>query len=106
MTENVGPLLDEYRYGDASRFPRALGAPDEAAPLVAFLASSAARHLNGLFFSLGGDKLSVWDQAREVRCAFKQGGWAIEDLEESLEFALGADLNAGWNVLPAPSPSS
>lgn len=106
MTANLGNLLEDYRYGDESRFPRALGEPDEAAPLVVFLASRAARRLNGLFLSLGGDKLSVWDQAREVRCAFKQGGWGVEDLEESLEFALGADLNAGWNVLPMASPSS
>jgi NAD(P)-dependent dehydrogenase (short-subunit alcohol dehydrogenase family) len=104
MTESLEDLLEEYRYGDESRFPRALGQPREAAPLVVFLASKAARHLNGLFISLGGDKLSVWDQAREVRCAFKQGGWGVEDLEQSLEFALGSDLNAGWNVVPlAPS---
>ncbi len=106
MTESVPELLEEYRYGEKSRFPRALGSAEEAAALVVFLASPAARHLNGMFLSLGGDKLSVWDRAREVRCAFKQGGWAVEDLEESLEFALGADLNAGWNVLPMASPSS
>ena len=104
MTERLGDLLQEYRYGDETRFPRALGSPEEATALVVFLASKAAAHLNGRFLSLGGDKLSVWDQAREVRCAFKQGGWSVQDLEESLEFALGSDLNAGWNVLPiAPS---
>lgn len=38
--------------------------------------------------------------------AFKQGGWALEDLEESLDFALGADLSGGWNVLPAALPTT
>jgi 3-oxoacyl-[acyl-carrier protein] reductase len=98
MTENLDPLLDEYRYGAKTDFPRALGEPDEAAPLVVLLASERWRRLNGLFLSLGGDKLSIWERAKEVRCAFKQGGWSLADLDRSLEFALGSDLNAGWNL--------
>jgi NAD(P)-dependent dehydrogenase (short-subunit alcohol dehydrogenase family) len=104
MTENLGEFLEEYRYGDAESFPRALGEPEEAAPLVVLLASKRLPELNGLFLSLGGDKLSIWDRAREVRCAFKEGGWSIDDLARSIEFTLGADLNAGWALWdPAPS---
>jgi NAD(P)-dependent dehydrogenase (short-subunit alcohol dehydrogenase family) len=96
MTENPDQLLGEYHAGEPADFPRALGAPDEAAPLVVLLVSERWRHLNGLFLSLGGDKLSIWDRAKEVRCAFKEGGWSLDDLDRSIEFTLGADLNAGW----------
>jgi NAD(P)-dependent dehydrogenase (short-subunit alcohol dehydrogenase family) len=98
MTENAGDLLSDYGYGDPDSFPRALGEPAEAAPLVVLLASERWRHLNGLFLSLGGDKLSIWDRAHEVRCAFKSGGWSFDDLDRSIEFALGRDLNTGWNI--------
>jgi hypothetical protein len=27
-----------------------------------------------------------------------EGGWAIEEIDRSIEFALGADLNAGWDI--------
>jgi len=106
MTENLDELLRDYRYDDADGF-RALGEPEEAAPLVVLLASEFGRRLNGLFLSLAGDKLSIWDRSHEVRCAFKAGGWALEDLERSLEFALGSDLNTGWHLWEAiPSTTS
>ncbi|HKP18529.1 MAG TPA: SDR family NAD(P)-dependent oxidoreductase [Gaiellaceae bacterium] len=106
MTENLDELLRNYRYDDTDGF-RALGESEEAAPLVVLLASDSGRRLNGLFLSLAGDKLSIWDRAREVRCAFKSGGWTLGDLERSLEFALGSDLNTGWQLLePAPSTTS
>ena len=106
MTESAPDLLADYRYGETDAFPRALGEPSESAPLVVLLASERWRHLNGLFLSLGGDKLSIWDRAREVRCAFNAGGWSYADLDRSIEFALGSDLNAGWNVWqPEPSTS-
>lgn len=98
MTESAAELMSTYRYGRKEEFPRALGEPDEAAPIVVLLSCARWRHLNGLFLSLGGDKLSIWDRAREVRCAFKPSGWSVEDLERSIEFTLGADLNAGWDI--------
>ena len=105
MTESAPDLLADYRYGEPDAFPRALGEPAESAPLVVLLASERWRHLNGLFLSLGGDKLSMWDRAREVRCAFNAGGWSYDDLDRSIEFALGSDLNAGWNVWQPASPT-
>ncbi len=89
-----------------ARRAQPLGEPDEAAPLVVLLASERWSRLNGLFLSLGGDKLSIWDRAREVRCAFKEGGRSLEELDRSIEFALGTDLNAGWNVWHTASPST
>jgi hypothetical protein len=104
MTESAPDLLRDYGYGEDGAL-RALGEPSESAPLVVVLASERWQHLNGLFLSLGGDKLSIWDRAHEVRCAFNAGGWSSADLDRSIEFALGSDLNAGWNVWqPEPSP--
>jgi len=97
MTENLDSVLADYRYGPPEDYPRAIGEAAEAAPLVALLASKRWSRLNGLFLSLGGDKLSIWDRSREIRCAFKEGGWRIDDLDRSLEFALAGDLAAGWD---------
>jgi NAD(P)-dependent dehydrogenase (short-subunit alcohol dehydrogenase family) len=105
MTENLPEFLEEYGYADLDEFPRALGEPHEAAPLVVLLVWGRLR-VNGLFLSLGGDKLSIWDRAREVRCAFKEGGWSADELARSLEFTLGKDLNTGWALWEtAPSPT-
>jgi NAD(P)-dependent dehydrogenase (short-subunit alcohol dehydrogenase family) len=107
MTENLDELLDDYGYGPKGTFPRAIGEPEDAAPLVVLLASDRWRHLNGMLLSLGGDKLSVWEPAREVGWAFKQGGWSVADLEESIDFVLGGDPSGGpitWKRQPAEKP--
>ena len=98
MTEDLPELLEAYRYGPPERFPRALGEPEEVAPLIVLLASDRWSRLNGRLLSLGGDKLSVWRGPEEHRSAFLQGGWSLEHLERSLELALGPEL--------APPPSS
>jgi NAD(P)-dependent dehydrogenase (short-subunit alcohol dehydrogenase family) len=92
MTEPLEQVLEEYRYGPRSSFPRALGEASEAAPLVVMLASGRWSGLNGAFLSLGGDKLSMWTPPQELRTAFHQGGWTVADLERSTEFALGIDV--------------
>ena len=98
MTVDLPELLEAYRYGPPERFPRALGEPEEVAPLIVLLASERWSRLNGRLLSLGGDKLSVWHGPQEHRSAFLQGGWSLDRLESTLELALGPEL-----ALP-PSP--
>jgi NAD(P)-dependent dehydrogenase (short-subunit alcohol dehydrogenase family) len=91
MTEGLPDLLEEYRYGPPGRFPRALGEPEEVAPLIVLLASGRFSRLNGRLLSLGGDKLSIWRAPEEYRSAFLQGGWSLDDLASTLELALGPE---------------
>ena len=81
MTAGLGSLLEEYRYGPPERFSRALGSPEEAAPLVALLCTPKWSRLSGRFLSLGGDKLSLSEPPLEQRTAFKSGGWSLADLD-------------------------
>jgi NAD(P)-dependent dehydrogenase (short-subunit alcohol dehydrogenase family) len=93
MTANLPDLLARYRYAPTSAgFPRAMGGPNECAPLVVLLASERWQHLNGLLLSLGGDRLSLWEPPAETHTAFLHGGWSVEELDRSLEFAVGLDL--------------
>jgi NAD(P)-dependent dehydrogenase (short-subunit alcohol dehydrogenase family) len=98
MTEALPDLLEAYRYGGPERFPRALGEPEEVAPLIVLLAGERWRHVTGRMLGLGGDKLALWRAPDECRSAFLQGGWSLADLEDSLELALGPDA--------APPPST
>ena len=59
---------------------------------MALLCTPEWSRLSGRFLSLGGDKLYFWEPPLEQRTAFKSGGWSLADLDEHLEFALGADL--------------
>jgi 3-oxoacyl-[acyl-carrier protein] reductase len=95
MTEGLGEVLAQYRFGPPEAFPRALGEAAESAPLVALLASPRWSSLNGLLLSLGGDKLSIWQPPQETRIAFAQGGWSVAELDRCIEFVLGALPRAG-----------
>jgi 3-oxoacyl-[acyl-carrier protein] reductase len=92
MTEGLPDLLEAYRYGPPERFPRALGAAEDVAPLIVLLASERWSRLNGLLLGLGGDKLSLWRAPYEHRIAYLQGGWSVDDLAESLELTLGPEV--------------
>jgi 3-oxoacyl-[acyl-carrier protein] reductase len=105
MTEDLPDLLEAYHYGPPERFPRALGEPEEVAPLIVLLASERWSRLNGRLLSLGGDKLSIWRGPEEQRTAFLQGGWSLDDLEGMLELALGSELAPPPAARPTQSPA-
>ena len=109
MTEGLPHLLEAYRYAPEGGFPRALGEASEVAPLIVLLAGERWSRLNGLMLSLGGDKLSLWEPPAETRSAFLCGGWSLEDLDRSMEFALGRELEpdgTGSIVPAAPSTTT
>jgi NAD(P)-dependent dehydrogenase (short-subunit alcohol dehydrogenase family) len=101
MTEDLPDLLDEYRYGPpGENFPRAIGAPEEVAPLIVLLASERWSRLNGRLLSLGGDKLAIWRPPEEHWTAYLQGGWSLADLAAAREL----ELELGLDPAPPPSP--
>ena len=60
-----------------------LGPPEDAAPLVVFLASDAAAGITGQCIGIGGDKLSLWSHPEEIAVEFADGGWSAAAIAQA-----------------------
>jgi NAD(P)-dependent dehydrogenase (short-subunit alcohol dehydrogenase family) len=86
MTETVPflqPYIDALRAGDPlppfARQQLGFGTPQDAAGLVAFLASDAAAGITGQAVGIGGDRLALWSHPAEVAIEFADGtGWSAD----------------------------
>jgi NAD(P)-dependent dehydrogenase (short-subunit alcohol dehydrogenase family) len=67
-------------------------APEDVAPMVAFLASDAAAHVNGQFFLCAGTTYSLLSQPRPVKTIFKRGRWTLDELDEIVPQTLAEGL--------------
>lgn len=75
-------------------------APEDVAPMVAFLASDAAAGVNGQFFLCAGTSYSLLSQPRPMKTIFKTGRWTLDELDEIVPQTLAAGL-----ANPAPPRS-
>lgn len=66
--------------------------PEDVAPMVAFLASDAAAHVNGQFFLCAGTSYSLLSQPRPVKTIFKRGRWTLDELDEIVPQTLAEGL--------------
>ncbi len=90
MTETVPflkPYVDALRAGDPlppfARQQLGFGTPQDAAGLVAFLASDAAAEITGQAVGIGGDRLALWSHPAEVVVEFADGtGWSADAIAE------------------------
>jgi NAD(P)-dependent dehydrogenase (short-subunit alcohol dehydrogenase family) len=86
MTETVPflqPYVEAMRAGDPlppfARQQLGFGTPEDAAGLVAFLASDAAAGITGQAVGIGGDRLALWSHPSEVVVEFADGiGWSAD----------------------------
>jgi hypothetical protein len=84
MTETIpalAPYVAAMRRGEEmppfARRALAFGTPEDAAGLVAFLASDAAAGITGQAVGIGGDRLALWSHPAEVVVEFAEGtGWS------------------------------
>ncbi|MGY1652594.1 SDR family oxidoreductase [Geodermatophilus sp. SYSU D01119] len=84
MTETVPflkPYVDALAAGEPlpafARQQLGFGSPEDAAGLVAFLASDAAAGITGQAIGIGGDRLALWSHPSEVVVEFADGtGWS------------------------------
>lgn len=87
MTETIpalAPYVAAMRRGEEmppfARRALAFGTPEDAAGLVAFLASDAASGITGQAIGVGGDRLSLWTHPVQSVAAYRDGGWAAADI--------------------------
>ncbi len=90
MTETVPflkPYVDALQAGEPlppyARRELAFGPPEDAAGLVAFLASDAAAGITGQAIGIGGDRLSLWTHPSEAVVEFADGaGWSADAIAQ------------------------
>jgi hypothetical protein len=74
--------------------------PEEAAPLVVFLASDEAAWINGQFICIDGPRLAVCEHTHHAKTALMPGGWTPELLLEHFKTTVGMPLQAYGFLTP------
>jgi NAD(P)-dependent dehydrogenase (short-subunit alcohol dehydrogenase family) len=110
MTETIPalkPYIDALKAGEPlppfARQQLGFGSPQDAAGLVAFLASDDAAGITGQAVGIGGDRLALWSHPSEVVVEFADGtGWSADAIAAAWpkQFA-GAQQTVGQQ-LPEP----
>ena len=91
MTETIPflkPYVDALKAGEPlppfARQELGFGSPEDAAGVVAFLASDAAAGITGQAVGIGGDRLALWSHPSEVAVEFADGtGWSADAIAQS-----------------------
>jgi NAD(P)-dependent dehydrogenase (short-subunit alcohol dehydrogenase family) len=110
MTETA-PFLKPYieameTGGPLASFGRrelSLGSPEDAAGLVAFLASDAAAGINGQAIGIGGDRLALWTHPSEAVVEFADGnGWSADAIADVWTEQFAASQQKVGQEFPEP----
>ena len=74
--------------------------PEEAAPLVVFLASDDAGWINGQFICIDGPRLAICEHTHHAKTAIMPDGWTTERLLKHFKTAVGTPLQAYGFLTP------
>lgn len=74
------------------------GGPDDIAPMVTWLASDEAAHVNGHIFHVTEGLITLLNEPEPVKTIQKDGKWTVEELIRVVPVTLGFEL-----LNPAPS---
>jgi NAD(P)-dependent dehydrogenase (short-subunit alcohol dehydrogenase family) len=66
--------------------------PANVAPIVAFLASDAAQHVNGQAFGASGYRIALYTHLEPEKVIYSSGPWDLDHLFKVFNSTLGADL--------------
>jgi len=110
MTETVPflkPYVDALAAGEPlpafARQELGFGSPEDAAGLVAFLASDAAAGITGQAVGIGGDRLALWSHPAEVVVEFADGtGWSADAIADVWPTSFAGALQTVGQQLPEP----
>jgi NAD(P)-dependent dehydrogenase (short-subunit alcohol dehydrogenase family) len=110
MTETA-PFLKPYieameTGGPLASFGRrelSLGSPQDAAGVVAFLASDAAAGITGQAIGIGGDRLALWTHPTEAVVEFADGaGWSADAIADIWPKQFAASQQKVGQEFPEP----
>lgn len=65
------------------RREKALGTPDDVAPLVVWLASERAAHVTGQAIGIGGDRLTLYAHPQVLDTDHRDGGWSADEIDRA-----------------------
>jgi NAD(P)-dependent dehydrogenase (short-subunit alcohol dehydrogenase family) len=63
------------------RRDKALGSPDDVAPLIVWLASAASQDVTGQAIGIGGDRLTLYSHPAVLDTAYADGGWDADGID-------------------------
>lgn len=66
-----------------ARQDHALGAPEDVAPLIVWLASEKSQNVTGQVIGLGGDRLTLYSHPAELVITDREGGWTAEAIGQA-----------------------
>ncbi len=76
--------------------------PDLNGPIVAYLASPQAGHVNGQIFGRRGYAFTLFQTPKPLAAMFREGGWNAEDIAKNFDAAFSEHLSVpGIPVTPA-----
>jgi NAD(P)-dependent dehydrogenase (short-subunit alcohol dehydrogenase family) len=109
MTDTVPflkPYVDKLAAGEPlpafARRELGFGPPQDAAGLVAFLASDLAGDITGQAIGIGGDRLALWSHPAEIAVAFADGaGWSGDAIAAAWPERFAASSQTVGQQLPS-----
>jgi NAD(P)-dependent dehydrogenase (short-subunit alcohol dehydrogenase family) len=78
------------------------GGPDDIAPMVTWLASDEAAHVNGHVFHVTEGLITLLNEPEPVKTIQKDGKWTVEELIRVVPVTLGFEL---FNPAPSQNPA-
>lgn len=88
--------------GSTSSAPRLRGEGEDIAPMVTWLASDEAAHVNGHVFHVTEGLVSLMNNPEPVKTIHKESRWTVEELAKVFPATIGVEL---FNPAPVQAPS-
>lgn len=89
------------------RRDHALGAPEDVAPLLVWLASDDSADVTGQAIAIGGDKLALYSHPEPLVTAYRDGGWSAAEIGEVWRGQMAAQApESGITLAPLDQPGA
>jgi NAD(P)-dependent dehydrogenase (short-subunit alcohol dehydrogenase family) len=92
--------MTEGLYTGSDKEPPVTLDPALNGPLVAFLASEQAAHVNGQIFGRTDYSFTLFQQPRQIAWMYREGGWTPAQVAAAFDQTLGAHLQPVGMVMP------
>lgn len=76
--------------------------PEHVAPIVAYLASEQAQHINGQLFYASGGEVTLYSRLAPTKTIYHSNKWSVNELAQIVPAAFGPDLNLANAPIPPP----